>query len=388
MAKVVNKEELINKVILNRYQITSWWTDGGLSSIYDVVDLNNQNNPSSQLVAKVSQIQDNNLKELQKSFDELAVWKNFAYANANVVTIFDYSLDGNYFYLIMEKIEGISLDKLISEKVIFSKKEVVFIVKQIVNGLKFFHTSNNQKPMVHRDIKPQNIMIDRNLKVTIIDFGISTIFGDDKPLTNEEDLFCSPQYSSPDILSLEKSIRAGIKNGNKISINSFNQIVTIQLDIHPIGLIFYILLTNQFPLSALNSKKLKDKQKIQSWLDYDIPIISKINIDIPTSIDNIIFRCTASQPEYKKYRYKSINELEKDLKSCLDKKRQNEPLIVDLNQRQIDSLVNVWTLSQEEHSKINSWFFSKQAKYFVITLVVIVLIIMSVIIGLYVTITK
>lgn len=383
MARVKNKETLVNKILLNRYQITSWWMDGGLSSIYNLKDLKaKSDDPDEDLIVKVIQLDEKSKSELDKALDELSVFKNFAYNNDNIIHVIDYGFIGNNFFLIMKRAKGESLEQLIARKVVFTTKEALYIIKQIVNGLKFLHTSQNQKPMIHRDIKPQNIMIDDQLKVTIIDFGISTIFDESKPLTQEKDLFCSPQYSSTDILALERSIRSKLDGENLRAYNSFKKIVTPQLDIHPVGLIFYILLTNQFPNSILADKNMSDKTRISSWLTYDVPVLSLTNKTIPSSIDNIIFRCTASKSEYLQYRYQSVTELEKDLLTCLEKDRFNEPLILDLKKRNLD--IGVYEKFQFQAPKIaQKWTLSRTTFILIIAFIIIVLIVLFVIAGIY-----
>lgn len=327
------KQSMLNKVLVDKYIITSWWRDGGLSSIFNVKminqDDNDSNSPEVPKIVKIVKLEEqNDSAQNQKAFDELKLFQNHAYNDRHIVNIFDYYVDDKYLYLIIEKIEGDSLDDLLQKGRVFTVEETVLLMIQLVRALKLMHTAYGQYPMIHRDIKPQNLIIDSKLKLTLIDFGISTMYDDARPLTEEGDIFCSPQYTSCDLLQLNTSIRKGVANGDEKEIKRFRQIVTTQLDIHPIGVIMYQMITGQLPFEGLSKSQLSDMKKIELWKTRDIPVISSWREDVPVTIDNIIYRCTASLENNKKYRYKNTEELEQDLKKCLNEKVIKEAKLI------------------------------------------------------------
>ncbi len=328
------KQNLIGKTLLKKYKIISWWRDGGLSSIFNVEDLNKSQFDNVNKIVKVIKLEKTNNSNYTKAFDELKLFKNNVYYDRHLVNLYDYYIDDNFLYLILERIDGKSLEEILKSGKVFSAYEAIFLIKQLVQALKIMHTSYGQLPMIHRDIKPQNIIIDEKLKLTLIDFGISTMYNNGIPITDEGDIFCSPLYSCPDILKLNSKIRNGIKYGDKESIKQFNEIVSIQLDIHSIGVILYQMLSGKLPFNAFYNNTFNDAQKIGFWKKYDIPILSKNRYEIPVTIDNIIYKCTASQDKNIDLRYKNDDELEYDLQNCLKKEViQNSELICPDNKR-------------------------------------------------------
>lgn len=311
------KQNLIGKTLLRKYKITSWWRDGGLSSIFNVEDVHKNQNDRVNKIVKVIKLETTKNSNYHKAYDELKLFKNNVYSDRHLVNLYDYYIDDNFLYLILERIEGRSLEELLKSGKVYSPHEAVFLIRQLVKALKIMHTSYGQHPMIHRDIKPQNIIVDQNQKLTLIDFGISTMYDNDIPITDEGDIFCSPLYSCPDILKLNSSIRKGIKAGDESAIKKFAEIVSIQLDTHSIGVILYQMLTGRLPFQAFYNNAFNDAQKIGCWKKYDIPLISKHRTDVPITIDNIIYRCTASLENNIDFRYKDDNELEKDLENCL-----------------------------------------------------------------------
>ena len=326
MAKLndVEKQEMIGKTLVGKYVIKSWWRDGGLSSIFNVEtlgeahpELKDENGDVDKIVKIVRLEEQSDSSNNQKAFDELKLFQNHAYNDRHIVNIFDYYVDDKYLYLVIEKIDGESLDDQLQRGKIFTVEETVLLMTQLVRALKLMHTAYGQHPMIHRDIKPQNLIVDSKLKLTLIDFGISTMYDDVRPLTEEADIFCSPQYTSCDLLKLNSNIRVGVAKGDQEQMKRFKEIVTTQLDIHPVGVIMYQMLTGQLPFDGLAKSQLSDMKKIELWKTKDIPIISSWREDVPVTIDNIIYRCTASQDSNKQFRYKDAEELEADLRTCL-----------------------------------------------------------------------
>lgn len=385
MAKLTDdeKKQMVGKTLVNKYRISKWWRDGGLSSIFEVEPLYDEKNncldEASEVkkIVKIVKLEESDPTSSQKAFDELKLFQNHAYNDRHIVNIFDYYEEKSYLYFIIEKVTGQSLDDQLQAGKIFTVEETVLLMSQLVKALKLMHTAYGQHPMIHRDIKPQNIIVDDKLKLTLIDFGISTMYDDARPLTEESDIFCSPQYTSCDLLKLNSHIRQGVAKGDEQMLKQFKEIVTIQLDIHPVGVIMFQMLTGQLPFEALSSNKLSDMKKIEMWRMKDIPVISNWRKDVPVTIDNIIFKCTASKPENLKYRYFNDEELENDLKNCLNENViKNAKLILPTAERNLEFYENdITPLKDIKKSK----FFNKKL-FIPLTILSVLLIILLVVI--------
>jgi serine/threonine-protein kinase len=204
----------------------------------------------------------------------------------------------------MEYIDGISLHDHLEKIGNFNIKEAVYYFQHIIEAIKELHSFSEK--IIHRDLKPENIMLTKDLmNVKIIDFGISsviiefTLTNDKKAITNEESLFGTYPYISPDLLKM-----------NSKSSTANQQIISEQFDFFSLGVIFYEMLMGEKPFKITDEN---DKNVIKLPLTYDMMCISDINPTIPAYIENIIFRCLASKNSDIKYRYHSINEIINDL---------------------------------------------------------------------------
>lgn len=310
---------IIDKVLLNRYKIKNLWKKGGQSFLFDAIDLENKQN---KIIVKLVETQEFIKKNNKQYLDEFNILKNLN--DERIIKLYDYTMFNNYFAMIIEKCEYPNLRDYINHNEI-TLDNAIKIMLNIIQALKLLHFNNYGK-IIHRDIKPENILIDKNLNIKIIDFGISTQYNDQEIFTHEQDLDLSVNYASSDVLMLTSDIR---KLDTKEKHRKFKKIVSYQLDIHSLGIIFYELLVKNLPFKIFKRRFKKPdknlaKQKIISWKKYDIPKISFFNKSIPIQIDNIIHRCTASKDKYLCDRYKDIYELESDLKNYM--KLDNKPL--------------------------------------------------------------
>ena len=172
--------------------------------------------------------------------------------------------------------------------------EAVDIMLQITDGMAAAHDSY----IIHRDIKPQNIMILENGLVKITDFGIAMAMNATQ-LTQTNSVMGSVHYLPPEQASGQGS--------------------TLQSDIYSMGIVMYELLTGELPFKGDNAVEIALKH-----LKEPIPDIREKIPNVPNSIYNIIKRATAKNP---KNRYNDAREMHEDLLTCLDDTRANEPII-------------------------------------------------------------
>jgi len=212
----------------------------------------------------------------------------------NIVQIYDVGEDDGNFYIVMEFINGQTLKQLIKKRGRLSVPEVVDIMTQLTDGLAHAHDSY----IIHRDIKPQNIMILDDGMVKITDFGIAMAINA-SDLTQTNSVMGSVHYLPPEQASGKGS--------------------TIKSDIYSLGIMMYEMLAGVMPFRGETAVEIAMKH-----LKNPMPSITNVNNTVPQSIENIILKATAKNP---KNRYNNVRELYDDLKTSQDKSRKDEKRI-------------------------------------------------------------
>lgn len=190
--------------------------------------------------------------------------------NEHIVQVYDHFKEGASFYIIMEFVDGIDLEKLIKSKRYFPSNIALLIFHEICTALKYAHDHN----VIHRDIKPANILISREGTVKLVDFGVSTFTDDaeDDSLTKPGMTIGTPSYLAPEQIS-------NAKNRDK------------RADIYAAGVVLYEMLTGKKPYKGSLSPELV--QKIQKG-KYTLP--RKINPEIKGSVQRLIRKAMHFKP--------------------------------------------------------------------------------------------
>ena len=212
----------------------------------------------------------------------------------NIVQIYDVGEDDGNFYIVMEYINGQTLKQLIKKRGKLSVPETIDIMSQLTDGLAHAHDSY----IIHRDIKPQNIMILDDGMVKITDFGIAMAINA-SDLTQTNSVMGSVHYLPPEQASGKGS--------------------TIKSDIYSLGIMMYEMLAGVMPFRGETAVEIAMKH-----LKNPMPSVRKVNDSVPQSVENIILKATAKNP---KNRFNNVRELYDDLKTCLDKSRKDEKRI-------------------------------------------------------------
>lgn len=205
------------------------------------------------------------------------------FTHPNVVNVYDVGDENGIYYIVMELVEGITLKKYIEKRGKLPFKEAVSIAIQVANGLDAAHKHH----IVHRDIKPQNIIISKEGKVKVTDFGIAKVAS--SSTINSSSTMGSVHYISPE------QARGGYSDERS--------------DIYSLGITIFEMLTGTVPFDG-DSTVAVAVQHIQD----EIPAPSTVAADIPVSIDKIVIKCTQKKPDR---RYQSAAELITDLKKSL-----------------------------------------------------------------------
>ena len=202
--------------------------------------------------------------------------------NPNIVNVYDVGEDRGLYYMVMELVEGITLKEYIDKKKRLSSKEVISIAIQMCNGIQEAHN----RQIVHRDIKPHNVIISKDGKVKVTDFGIAKAA---TSTTVSTSAMGSVHYTSPE------QARGGYVDNRS--------------DIYSVGITLYEMVTGHVPFDGESTVEVAVKH-----LQEEITPPSEYVRDIPYSLEQIILKCTQKNSER---RYSDIEELILDLKHSL-----------------------------------------------------------------------
>jgi len=212
-------------------------------------------------------------------------------SHPNIVSIYDVENEGEFYYLILEYVEGMTLKDYMIKNPRIPIETIVHIAKQIAAGLSHAH----QNGIIHRDIKPQNILMNENLTCKITDFGIARAYGD-TTLTQTNQMLGTVYYLSPE--------------------QARGNVATAQSDIYSLGILIFEMITGQIPFKGESAVAIALKH-----LQEELPDIEKYRENVPQSVKNIVLQATMKNPNE---RYISSKELFEDLSTVLNPERLYE----------------------------------------------------------------
>lgn len=354
---------------INNFKVKKPLTGGGMSSVYLAEPIDKANNQflddviikviSKSEIAAVNQTQKAIDGQWKKAIDEFTLtWQIFQKPHENIAKPISWSFsdDKDVVIIITEFVDGPSLSKYIQKQKALKIDRAMFYFKNICEGVKHLHNIDEKRTIIHRDLKSDNIMLSHDLReIKIIDYGIATSFYDNVFESNEGTIYCTANYTTPDILKLTSKIMSGVVSGDPKAAKEMANIISVQFDFHALGIILYEMLTGGFPF--VESESETDRAKIAKWLNYDLPLLSNKIANIPTSIDNILFRLTASKPEDLKYRYKNIQEIIDDISTWDKPERKDEPLIKPIDKRNFQQPNSFDVEKTKDNEKVwNKWY--------------------------------
>ena len=276
---------MINKIICNRYKILDHLGTGGMATVwlgYDTI-------LDRQVAIKTFKI-DANDEDAVKRFNREAKAVT-SLSHPNIVSIYDVENEGEFYYLILEYVEGMTLKDYMIKNPRIPIETIVHIAKQIAAGLSHAH----QNGIIHRDIKPQNILMNENLTCKITDFGIARAYGD-TTLTQTNQMLGTVYYLSPE--------------------QARGNVATAQSDIYSLGILIFEMITGQIPFKGESAVAIALKH-----LQEELPDIDKYRENVPQSVKNIVLKATMKNPNE---RYISSKELFEDLSTVLNPERLYE----------------------------------------------------------------
>lgn len=281
---------LVGKHISGRYKILQLIGGGGMSNVYLAHDII----LNRDVAIKILRYDLSNEEELHRRFQREALSAT-SLTNPNIVSIYDVGEDEEMHYIVMEYIKGKTLKQYIQEFSPLSAARSIHIMKQLTSAIAHAHENG----IIHRDIKPQNILMDEEGNVKITDFGIATSLGATS-FTQTNSVIGTVHYLSPE------QARGGL--------------ATMKSDIYALGIVLYELLTGELPFSGESAVSIALKH-----LQAETPSVREFDASIPQSVENIVLKATAKDANH---RYNSAEEMEADLDSCLSVQRINEPKFI------------------------------------------------------------
>ncbi|MCR5654587.1 MAG: Stk1 family PASTA domain-containing Ser/Thr kinase [Lachnospiraceae bacterium] len=282
---------ILGMMIGDRYEILDKIGTGGMSDVYKGKD-----HKLNRLVA---------VKVLKQEFSEntsfVSKFRTEAQAAAglmhpNIVNVYDVGEEDGIYYIVMELVEGITLKNYIEKKARLSMKEAISIAIQVSMGIEAAHNNH----IIHRDIKPQNIIISKDGKVKVTDFGIAKAATSNTITSN---VMGSVHYTSPE------QARGGFSDERS--------------DIYSLGCTLFEMLTGHVPFDGETTVAIAIKH-----IQDDMPSPREYIPEIPISVEKIIFKCTQKSPDR---RYQNMSELIADLKKSLLNPDEDFVQMIDLD---------------------------------------------------------
>ncbi|WP_026585587.1 Stk1 family PASTA domain-containing Ser/Thr kinase [Bacillus sp. J33] len=272
--------------ISGRYKILDMIGGGGMANVYLAHDMILDRD----VAVKVLRMDFAEDEEFIRRFHREAQSAT-SLAHPNIVNIYDVGEEDSIYYIVMEYVDGQTLKQYIQQNSPVQIDEALEIMKQLTSAISHAH----QNHIIHRDIKPHNILIDNNGNVKITDFGIAMALSATS-ITQTNSVLGSVHYLSPE------QARGGMANRKS--------------DIYSLGIVMFELLTGRLPFSGESAVSIALKH-----LQSETPSLKRWNPSIPQSVENIVLKATAKDPFH---RYDTVDEMEEDIRTALDPERLHE----------------------------------------------------------------
>ena len=264
-------------LIGERYEILEKIGTGGMSDVYKALDHKLNRNVAVKVLKQEFSENENFVSKFRVEAQAAA-----GLMHQNIVNVYDVGDEKGIYYIVMELVDGITLKKYIEKKQRLTVKEAVSIAIQVAMGLEAAHNNH----IIHRDIKPQNIIISKEGKVKVTDFGIAKAATSNTITSN---VMGSVHYTSPE------QARGGYSDAKS--------------DIYSLGITLFEMLTGRVPFNGDTTVAIAIKH-IQETL----PTPRDFAPDTPVSVEKIVLKCCQKSPDR---RYQNAQELITDLKKSL-----------------------------------------------------------------------
>ena len=276
--------------INDRYEIIRNIGEGGMANVYLAYDIILNRNVAIKVLRGDLADDEKFVRRFQREANSAS-----SLHHPNIVEMYDVGEDDGKYYIVMEYLDGRTLKSLIKRRGALTILEVIDIMTQLTSAI----TCAHDKYIIHRDIKPQNVMILEDGRVKITDFGIAMALNS-QDLTQTNSVMGSVHYLAPEQASGGAS--------------------TIKCDIYSLGILMFELLTGKVPFKGESAVEIAIKQ-----MKDPIPSVRSYNEEIPQSIENIVLKACAKNP---KNRYDSVNEMYNDIIHALDDEHRSDQRLI------------------------------------------------------------
>ncbi|MCZ8520197.1 MULTISPECIES: Stk1 family PASTA domain-containing Ser/Thr kinase [Paenibacillus] len=280
---------MIGRQLGGRYEILERVGGGGMAIVYKGLDILLHRHVAVKILRQQYVHDEEFIQRFRREAQAAA-----SLSHPNVVSIYDVGQEDDVHYIVMEYVEGTTLNDRIKEKAPLQVEEAVHIAGQICDALD--HAHYNQ--IIHRDIKPHNILIGKNGRVKVTDFGIARAVTS-STITQTGSVVGSVHYFSPEHAK-------GTTTGE-------------QSDLYSLGIVMYQMLTGRLPFLGESPISVALKH-----LQEDVEAPRKVNPLIPQSVENIILKAMRKSTAE---RYRTAKDMLGDLESCLQPHRRGEPKV-------------------------------------------------------------
>lgn len=261
------------ETLLNgRYRLTAQHASGGMAVIYKAIDQALGRTVAIKILRPSLTTDPTFIARFQNEARSIA-----NLSHPNIVTVHDVGSDGPTHYIVMEFVEGQDLKKIIRTQGALPVDRVVRLSISICAGLGFAHRAG----IVHADVKPQNVLLNKDDIVKITDFGIAQALSDTQPTERQSVVWGSPHYFAPEQAQGEKPTAAS--------------------DVYSIGVVMFEMLTGRLPFVGANQQELA-----LAHIRERVPRVREINPNIPTEIDEIVNRVMNKEPSQ---RFRTADQL-------------------------------------------------------------------------------
>lgn len=338
---------MLGTTIGHRYKILEKIGGGGMADVY----LANDKLLNRQVAIKILHHQYINDNEFVKRFRREAQAAS-SLSHENIVTIYDIGEEKDIYYIVMEFIKGYTLKDLINKSGSIEVKQALDIAKKICDALDHAH----QNKIIHRDIKPHNILIGYNGEIKVTDFGIARS-ASQVTITHTGSVLGSVHYSSPE------QARGGWTDE--------------KTDLYSLGIVLYEMVTGELPFSGESPISI-----VLKHLEENFVYPKEINPSIPQSVENIIIKALVKNPSK---RYESAKEMLNDLETALEPRRINEPRVELVTEDmyddektiiipQINSIDNSFATKSRKTKKTNKIKKTNNNKWIILPIAIILII--------------
>ncbi|WP_297989014.1 Stk1 family PASTA domain-containing Ser/Thr kinase [Anoxybacillus sp.] len=277
---------LIGKRLNDRYKVLQLIGGGGMANVYLARDMILDRDVAVK-VLRLDFVNDHLFIKRFRREAQAATSLN----HENIVTIYDVGEDDGIYYMVMEYVRGCTLKQYIQQRAPLSVQEALRIMDELTGAIAHAH----QNGVIHRDIKPQNILVAEDGTIKVTDFGIAVALSS-TTITQTNSVLGSVHYLSPE------QAKGGM--------------ATEKSDIYSLGIVMFELLTGHLPFSGESAVAI-----VLKHLQTETPSVRRWNPNVPQSVENIVLKATAKNPLH---RYNSALDMQQHIRTALLPERMNE----------------------------------------------------------------